>query len=316
MESSISTKDEGKGAATADATNLQEDLIPIDTLDPMTIFKRFIQEIDLTILEKGGGLVRIMNNSSSPAEKKQESVSNAEVTTLNNQIIQAGIAEIEKVYDNYTTKGENRHIHHQRMNLELNNITLQNFGPYGNKKIQYPLSKRGLVLIKGKLLDGTGADSNGSGKTTLAMSVLWCLTGSMDTRLIADGRSHDVTNDASSSASSKAATEVKFDDVQASGSSSKKVAEVTLEGIINEKPFQIIRRKGARKQELFFILDGVDQTTQSIKDTQQKIDEILGIGTGLLQRCYFFGQHSHTSQVRLNYLHPLSPSFIDLIDLL
>jgi DNA repair exonuclease SbcCD ATPase subunit len=206
------------------------------------------------------------------------------------------------------------------MNLELNNITLQNFGPYGNKKIQYPLSKRGLVLIKGKLLDGTGADSNGSGKTTLAMSVLWCLTGSMDTRLIADGRSHDVTNDASSSTSSKAvaAVEVKFDDVQASGSSgssSKKVAEVTLEGIINEKPFQIIRRKGARKQELFFIVDGVDQTTQSIKDTQQKIDETLGIGTGLLQRCYFFGQHSHTSQVSSVFLPSSSYLLSSLTDL-
>jgi chromosome segregation ATPase len=40
----------------------------------------------------------------------------------------------------------------------------------------------------------------------------------------------------------------------------------------------------------------VDLTTQSVKDTQIVLEDTLGIGQGLLQRCCFFGQHSHTQQ--------------------
>ena len=52
------------------------------------------------------------------------------------------------------------------------------------------------------------------------------------------------------------------------------------------------------KSELMFTLEGKNLTTQSIKDTQDMIDEHLGIRDGLLQRCCFFGQHSHTLHVR------------------
>lgn len=41
-------------------------------------------------------------------------------------------------------------------------------------------------------------------------------------------------------------------------------------------------------------MNGVDLTRQATKDTQIVIDEVLGIGDGLLHRCCFFGQHSHT----------------------
>lgn len=49
--------------------------------------------------------------------------------------------------------------------LVLDRVTLSNFGPYGGERaVEYPLSKRGLVLIRGRSTDGTGADSNGAGK--------------------------------------------------------------------------------------------------------------------------------------------------------
>ena len=51
--------------------------------------------------------------------------------------------------------------------LWLENVTLSNFGPYGgagSRPIVYPLADRGLVLIRGQSMDGTGADSNGAGK--------------------------------------------------------------------------------------------------------------------------------------------------------
>ena len=164
-------------------------------------------------------------------------------------------------------------------NLRLDRVTLKNFGPYGGTEIQYPLSNRGLVLLRGQSSDGTGADSNGAGKTTLAMSVMWALIGSMDARLVADGRAVDVAFDSTRGSRDK-----------------KRIAEVILEGEINSSPFRIERRRGAKKVELNFVVDEVDHTQQSVKDTQAIIDDILGVGGGLLQRCCFYGQHSHTLQ--------------------
>ena len=160
--------------------------------------------------------------------------------------------------------------------LQFDSLSLANFGPYGTPMVHYPLSERGLVLIRGQSRDGTGADSNGSGKTTLAMSIMWGLTGNMDPRLVADGKAVDVAYD-----SGKAGAP-------------KRTAEVTVKGRINGKAFEVVRRRGPKKAELLFSLDGMDQTTQAVKDTQTIIDETLGIGGGLLQRCCFFGQHSHT----------------------
>ena len=56
-----------------------------------------------------------------------------------------------------------------------------------------------------------------------------------------------------------------------------------------------MRRRG-KKAELLFSLGAKDLTTLAVKDTQAAIDEALGTGGGLLQRCCFFGQHSHTLQ--------------------
>jgi hypothetical protein len=110
------------------------------------------------------------------------------------------------------------------------------------------------------------------------MSVLWGLTGSMDTRLIDDSRAADVAYDAGEG-------------------QPKRTAEVVIHGFINSKPFILTRRRGPRKTELLFTLDGKDMTTQAVKDTQNIIDDVLGVGNNLLQRCCFFGQHSHTLQV-------------------
>ena len=119
---------------------------------------------------------------------------------------------------------------------------------------------------------------NISFQTTLAMSTMWALTGSMDARLVADGRAADVAYD--------------------NGVGPKRTAVVTVTGYVNKEPFTVTRRrgKGGKLTELKFHLGGKDMTTQSVKDTQDVIDKTLGIGGGLLQRCTFFGQHSSTLQ--------------------
>lgn len=77
--------------------------------------------------------------------------------------------------------------------LQLVSLSLEGFGPF-HDAVHYPLLDRGLVLLRGTNKNG-GADSNGSGKSSLAMSMLWCLTGSLDPRPFQDSKVSDVVND-------------------------------------------------------------------------------------------------------------------------
>jgi len=93
------------------------------------------------------------------------------------------------------------------------------------------------------------------------MSMMWGLTGSMDTRLVSDGKAVDVAFDTGSS-------------------SDRRTATVVVSGKINDKPFTVTRKRG-KKQELFFILNSIDLTKQAVKDTQTVIDEELGSNDSL-----------------------------------
>ena len=132
---------------------------------------------------------------------------------------------------------------------------------------------------------------------------MWGLTGSLDTRIVGDSKSADVAYDAVLSHMGKAArTEAPPPGKNVSKASAaalnKLTAEVAVRGSINNLPFEIIRRRSSKKAELHFSVNGTVLTTQAVKDTQALIDEHLGIKDGLLQRCCFFGQHTHTMQVR------------------
>lgn len=252
--------------------------------DPLSIFSDFMGSgYAKEALEGGGagpskGGANAMANSVAAATDEDETASKAAKEALHKAVVQEGRDTLLRIMNTEAGAGTGAKIAGGKVcDLRLEDVVLSNFGPFGGDKVHYPLSSRGLVLIRGQSTDGTGADSNGAGKTTLAMSVMWGLTGSMDARLVADGKAVDVAYDAGSS-------------------SSKRTAEVSIRGKINEKPFEVTRRRGARRADLSFALDGKDLTTLAVKDTQALIDETLGIGGGLLQRCCFFGQHSHTLQ--------------------
>jgi len=151
--------------------------------------------------------------------------------------------------------------------LSLDEITIQGFGPFKNS-VSYPLKDRGIVLVKGLNQDGRGSDSNGTGKSSLAMSALWALTGSIDPRPVSDSKVSDIVNDLSKS------------------------AKVSIRGTINHSPFVVSRTKTSSKGSLTFVLDDMDLTRQSVKETQQVIDEKLGVGSQVLSRTIFHGQHS------------------------
>lgn len=264
-------------------------LIGFDDIDPLTLFTQYMESVSLTQFSE------VLSTLNKTANGTLPNVSSNDVALdIKSRVIEEGKATIAQLLHNKAgLKGANNQTKDQgggsetlsvlnadHRNLILDSLHLRNFGPYGGSPVHYPLSQRGLVLLRGQTLDNTGADSNGSGKTTLAMSILWCLTGSMDTRLINDGRSYDVTFDAPTSSSANL----------------KRTAEVRLQGRINNKSFELIRRKGTKKQELLFFVDGQDLTNQAVKDTQAVVDAWLGLQRGILQRCYFFGQHSHTAQ--------------------
>ena len=152
--------------------------------------------------------------------------------------------------------------------LEIESVSVRGFGSF-NRETVYPLKDRGVVLLRGTNKD-FGSDSNGVGKSTLAMASLWALAGSTDPRPTQDGKVTDVVNDLS------------------------KVAQVTLSGSINSKPFLVKRTKSisSKGSSLTFILDGVDLTRQSSKDTQQSIDDHFKTESQMLMRTIFHGQHS------------------------
>ena len=150
--------------------------------------------------------------------------------------------------------------------LVIEEVTLQGFGPFRDK-VSYPLKQRGLVLVRGTNKDG-GSDSNGTGKSSLAMAALWALSGSVDPRPMSDAKVADIVNDESTS------------------------ARVSVSGTLNGKKFVISRTKTSSKTALTFLINGVDLTTQAVKETQQIIDEKLGVDPQILARTIFHGQHA------------------------
>jgi DNA repair exonuclease SbcCD ATPase subunit len=101
------------------------------------------------------------------------------------------------------------------------------------------------------------------------MASLWALMGVLDARPVQDGRVADVVNDYS------------------------KVAEVTVRGTLNSKPFIVKRSKNMLSgSSLSFALDGRDLTLQSTSDTQKLINEHFAHEPQLLMRSIFHGQHS------------------------
>jgi DNA repair exonuclease SbcCD ATPase subunit len=254
-------------------------------LDPLSIFSDFMGSgyaKEALEGDAGAGPSKVGANTMASAGagtvEEDEAARKAAKEALHQAVVQEGRDTLLRIMNTEAGASAGARIAGGKVcDLRLEDVVLSNFGPFGGDKVRYPLSSRGLVLIRGQSTDGTGADSNGAGKTTLAMSVMWGLTGSMDARLVADGKAVDVAYDAGSS-------------------SSKRTAEVAIRGKINDKPFEVTRKRGARRADLAFVLDGKELTTLAVKDTQALIDETLGIGSGLLQRCCFFGQHSHTLQ--------------------
>lgn len=129
-----------------------------DDLDPLRVFGDYMGGIDLSAL---------MEADAKASKGGKEQLSEMARLALHSAVLEEGRATIERLMSSEAL-GDNQlgdSVKGSRLyDLKLDRLSLRDFGPYGGAPVEYPLSDRGLVLIRGQSTDGTGADSNGSGK--------------------------------------------------------------------------------------------------------------------------------------------------------
>lgn len=66
---------------------------------------------------------------------------------------------------------------------------------------------------------------------------------------------------------------------------------MSLSGAVNGVPFEVTRKRGARVNQLQFVLGGEDLSRQSARETQKAMEEALGLDLDFLGLAIFCGQH-------------------------
>jgi hypothetical protein len=147
--------------------NVGTGLAKDDYADPVQLFMKFFQTESIDAL---------LNEKSTPESALNSSLSASGQALSNEQLLRSsvlteGISVIERI-SSTTSKVSKTDLNDRHKDLRFDSISLSNFGPYGGTTaVTYPLSRRGLVLLTGKSMDGTGADSNGAGKVCYSFSL-------------------------------------------------------------------------------------------------------------------------------------------------
>lgn len=149
--------------------------------------------------------------------------------------------------------------------MKLKELELTNWMPFAKEVINFT-GMDGAVLLLGRLLDGVDGESNGAGKSSVLDAVVWSLYGESrapnDDGLIRLGEKEMI---------------------------------VGMSFEIDEKVYQIVRSKKFKKsQKLQFtnLTDDVKLTGNSVKETQAKIVEVLGMSHTIFTNTVFCGQHN------------------------
>jgi hypothetical protein len=164
----------------------------VEDLDPLRIFERYMTQLEVSGETSSTGAnptsaAELVGESAAGTAEGSEPLSPVDaVRQLHASVLQEGRETLERLLGTANAEGKASGVADSRlggdrraMELVLDKVQLSNFGPYGGEKaVEYPLSKRGLVLIRGQSMDGTGADSNGAGKVsatrpTAVVSVEW-----------------------------------------------------------------------------------------------------------------------------------------------
>lgn len=161
-----------------------------EELEPLRIFQNYMSTVYKQDINLKNSIFQVLNDDRSSSNSSNDVDSMPIITneSIHKAVMKEGIELIEKL-SNYinihptttsiksasnirsSSSSNSMNVH----NLRFDNVILSNFGPYaGEKRVNYPLSKRGLVLLRGQSSDGTGADSNGSGKVDLICYICVC----------------------------------------------------------------------------------------------------------------------------------------------
>lgn len=145
--------------------------------------------------------------------------------------------------------------------MKIVKIELTNYGPfYGTHSFSF--DSRGLLLVMGDNQDEPRMDSNGSGKSHVFDALDWCLFPKVPRGDHVDS----VINDEAKSCS--VTTYLENDRGQAAS----------------------ITRKRGKKNELQFVLDGVDRSALDMNETQRLIEDFLGLDRDVFHAAVLFGQ--------------------------
>jgi len=156
-----------------------------EELEPLRIFQNYMSTVYKQDSNLKNSIFQVLNDDRSSSNSSMPIITNE---SIHKAVMKEGIELIEKL-SNYinihptttsiksaiNTRSSSSSNSMKVHNVRFDNVILSNFGPYaGEKRVNYPLSKRGLVLLRGQSSDGTGADSNGSGKVDLIRNICVC----------------------------------------------------------------------------------------------------------------------------------------------
>ena len=141
--------------------------------------------------------------------------------------------------------------------LQIVSVKGENFRSF--KKFNFQI-KEGLWVVKGANKDDSASDSNGSGKSTLFCdSIIWCLTG-------------NTVNGVDSE-----------DDVVNLKTKKDCFVEVTINSDDHIVKVMRTRKHSQYKNNLFLDVDGQSLSAHRIKDTQDRVNQIIKISPALLK---------------------------------
>lgn len=150
--------------------------------------------------------------------------------------------------------------------MKIGKVNVEGFMAIGSAALG--LTDRGLVLIQGENCDDASAKSNGSGKSTIPDALSWCLYG-VTAR---DESGDDIIN------------------------TNRKTASVVVELIDDEAVYRVSRYRKDKKHKNHVILEKVnktavvDLTLSSDKETQLRINQIIGCDVDVFNAAIYQGQ--------------------------
>jgi len=153
------------------------------------------------------------------------------------------------------------------MEIKFKSLSLRNFLSYGNNITIVELSKPGTILIVGEDLDDTteGTGGNGVGKTTLLNALTYAIYDKPISDISKDKLVNNINN---------------------------KNMEVIVEFDIGDNSYRIKRERkskaGAAGNNVYFWINGIDKTLDSVANTNTAIEQIIGIRYDLFVRIVVF----------------------------